>query len=205
MPGQFQKGNSGNPAGRSNGARNRLSEGFLQVLADDFQANGKENVELVRKKRPHDYLKIVASVMPKRMELEDVRGPTRLAADMTDDELAAPIDDTKRRLAIINGTETYRAAPLWKNVWPRCRCPSDEPLRQSDMRVVFSSASLAFGVRFVPEADLWRTWCHATRTRCHSHSPPQRLGRLTCRNTAGLNRKEKRSGHIALFCGPTGC
>jgi hypothetical protein len=40
------------------------------------------------------------------MELEDVRGPTRRAADMTDDELAAAIDDTKRHLAIIHGTET---------------------------------------------------------------------------------------------------
>jgi hypothetical protein len=45
-------------------------------------------VEKVRTERPHDYPKLVAAVMPKRMELEDV-APLRRAIDMTDDELAA--------------------------------------------------------------------------------------------------------------------
>jgi hypothetical protein len=43
----------------------------LQALADDFEAHGKGVVEKVRTERPQDYLKIVASVMPKRMEVED--------------------------------------------------------------------------------------------------------------------------------------
>ena len=36
-------------------------------------------VEKVRTERPQDYLKIVASVMPKRMEVEDVDPPRRAA------------------------------------------------------------------------------------------------------------------------------
>ena len=65
-----------------------LSDAFLQALADDFEAHGKGVVEKVRAERPQDYLKIVASVMPKRMEVEDV-DPPRRAADLSDDELAA--------------------------------------------------------------------------------------------------------------------
>jgi hypothetical protein len=63
-------------------------DAFLQALADDFEAHGKGVVEKVRTERPQDYLKIVASVMPKRMEVEDVGPPCR-AADLSDDELAA--------------------------------------------------------------------------------------------------------------------
>ena len=82
-----------NPAGRPKGSRNKLSDAFLQALADDFEAHGKGVVEKVRTERPQDYLKIVASVMPKRMEVEDV-GPLR-AADLSDDELAAIVAGAK--------------------------------------------------------------------------------------------------------------
>ena len=51
-------------------------------------------IEKVRTERPQDYLKIVASVMPKRMEVEDV-GPPRRAADLSDDELAAIVGRAK--------------------------------------------------------------------------------------------------------------
>lgn len=74
--------------GRPKGSRNKLSEIFLKALADDFEAHGKGVVEKVRMERPHDYLKIVAAVMPKRMEVEDVAPPLRRAFELTDDELA---------------------------------------------------------------------------------------------------------------------
>ena len=84
----FEPGESGNPAGRPKGSRNKLSEIFLRALADDFEAHGKGVVEKVRMERPQDYLKIVAAVMPKRMEIEDVAPPLRRAFEMSDDELA---------------------------------------------------------------------------------------------------------------------
>lgn len=68
----FEAGASGNPAGRPKGSRNKLSEAFLKALADDFDANGPGVIERVRKERPHDYLKVCASVMPKRVESEEV-------------------------------------------------------------------------------------------------------------------------------------
>jgi hypothetical protein len=42
----------------------------------------------VRTDRPHDYLKIVALSLPKRMEIEDAT-PEKPPHDMTDDELNA--------------------------------------------------------------------------------------------------------------------
>jgi hypothetical protein len=90
----FEPGQSGNPAGRPKGSRNKLSEAFLKALAEDFEANGKEVVEKVRAERPQDYLKIIVAVMPTRTEIEKVV-PARRACDMTDDELVAIIDEAR--------------------------------------------------------------------------------------------------------------
>jgi hypothetical protein len=86
----FEPGESGNPAGRPKGSRNRLSEAFLQALANDFEVNGREVIKKVRTERPHDYLKVCASVMPKRLENEDVT-EHKDVRDMTDAELEAII------------------------------------------------------------------------------------------------------------------
>src|SRR5215813_8384194 len=86
--GQYRPGQSGNPAGRPKGARSKLSETFLKALSEDFATNGIEVIEKVRNDRPHEYLKIVAAVLPKQMQLEDLT-PQRRAEDLTDDELAS--------------------------------------------------------------------------------------------------------------------
>jgi hypothetical protein len=85
---RWQPGQSGCPNGRPKGARNKLSEAFLQALADDFEVNGKAVVEKVRTERPHDYLKVCASVMPKRFENEDVT-TFKGVREMTNAELLA--------------------------------------------------------------------------------------------------------------------
>jgi hypothetical protein len=77
-------------AGRPKGSRNKLSGAFLQALADDFDANGKEVIERVRTERPHNYLKVCASVLPKRLENEDVT-EHKDVREMTDAELEAII------------------------------------------------------------------------------------------------------------------
>jgi hypothetical protein len=85
---RFKPGQSGNPAGRPKGSRNKVSEKLLEALAVDFDAHGKDVIEKVRADRPADYLKIVTSLVPKQMEIEDLRSH-RKAEDLSDDELAA--------------------------------------------------------------------------------------------------------------------
>ena len=85
---RFKPGQSSNPAGRPKGSRNRISEKLLEALATDFDFHGREVIEKVRADRPADYLKIVASLVPKQMEIDEFRS-SRKAEDLSDDELAA--------------------------------------------------------------------------------------------------------------------
>ena len=85
---RFKPGQSGNPAGRPRGSRNKVSEKLLEALAIDFDDHGKEVIEKVRVERPADYLKIVASLVPKQMEIDDLRA-SRRAEDLSDNGLAA--------------------------------------------------------------------------------------------------------------------
>src|SRR5262245_62682006 len=68
---RFKPGQSGNPAGWPKGNRNKISEKLLEALAIDFDAHGREVIQKVRADRPADYLKIVAALVPKQMEIED--------------------------------------------------------------------------------------------------------------------------------------
>lgn len=66
--GRFLAGNSGN-GGRPKGARSKLGEAFLDDLYTDWQQHGKEVVEAVRIDKPDVYLKVVASILPKDLNL----------------------------------------------------------------------------------------------------------------------------------------
>ena len=66
----WQPGQSGNPAGRAKGSRNKLSDAFLEDLLAAWEANGKTAIEAVIKDRPQDFLKVVASILPKEIVAE---------------------------------------------------------------------------------------------------------------------------------------
>ena len=63
---QFKPGN----LGRKPGSRKKLSEAFLKAMSDDFNEHGIEAIVEVREKRPADYVRVVASLLPKDVKLE---------------------------------------------------------------------------------------------------------------------------------------
>jgi len=64
--GRFLAGNSGN-GGRKRGSRNRLTDQFLTVIADDFAEHGAEALAKLREKDPAAYLQLVGGLVPREL------------------------------------------------------------------------------------------------------------------------------------------
>ena len=60
----------GNP-GRPKGARHKLSENFVKALAADFEQHGSAAIVSVREEKPDQYLKVIASIIPKEIDFGD--------------------------------------------------------------------------------------------------------------------------------------
>lgn len=79
---QWKPGQSGNPAGRPPGARQKLSNAFLEALNTTFEEEIKEtglpagitSLRELRDKQPAQYHNVIAKLMPKLMELSGPDG-----------------------------------------------------------------------------------------------------------------------------------
>lgn len=96
----FKPGQSGNPGGKPSGSRNALQGQFFRVLAADFERYGKSAIESMRKRDPSGYVKTVASLMPKELELK------RPLEQFGDDELIAAVEVLRRTLAAKVGAKS---------------------------------------------------------------------------------------------------
>ena len=83
VPHRFGPGNPGRPKG----ARNKLGEAFIEALHADFNEHGVEAIEKTRTEKPDQYLKVIASLLPKDVNLNI----TDDTSEMSDDELAERI------------------------------------------------------------------------------------------------------------------
>ena len=69
-PHRWQPGESGNPAGRPKGSRNALREAFYRDVLADWEEHGREAIETFRTERPHDYVKVIATLLPREVKVE---------------------------------------------------------------------------------------------------------------------------------------
>lgn len=65
----IQKGQVLNPKGRPVGSRQKLSEDFITALSADFEANGVATLQKMRTDKPDAYIRVVADLVPKDINL----------------------------------------------------------------------------------------------------------------------------------------
>lgn len=65
----YKPGQSGNPKGRKMGSRQKLSEKFIDNLADHFEKEGMDIIKRVAEENPTAYLQIICRLLPKDISL----------------------------------------------------------------------------------------------------------------------------------------
>jgi hypothetical protein len=107
--GRFITGNIG--GGRPKGARNKLSEAFIEALRDDFVENGVAAIAVVRAEKPDQYLKVIASLMSKDVNFTLTDNLSELSDDELLGELRKLHADLAPFLAEGNGTQESPEQP----------------------------------------------------------------------------------------------
>ena len=66
----WKSGQSGNPLGRPKGSRNKISEKFLENLYENWERHGADALEKAAENDPMQYVKMVASLVPRELMKE---------------------------------------------------------------------------------------------------------------------------------------
>ena len=96
---------TGNRLGRPKGSKHKLSEEFVAALCEDFEQQGSDVIKTVRTEKPADYLRVIASVIPKDLIVNQ-----QAIEDLSDDELFGAIAGL-RALAAALGLDAKEAPP----------------------------------------------------------------------------------------------
>jgi len=84
--------------GRPKGSRNKLGEVFLADLLADWEENGQKSIQMMRISDPVQYVKCVASILPKELNVN-----VSELEDLTDDELDQRIRNITAAIARLEG------------------------------------------------------------------------------------------------------
>src|SRR5262244_4218952 len=91
----WQPGQSGNPAGRLRGSRNRLSEAVICALLRDFSKHGEKAIAKVRREQPGVYLRCLTLLVPREHKLEH----SNAIKEMPDEQIERSIELIQEMLA----------------------------------------------------------------------------------------------------------
>lgn len=92
--GRFVKGISGNLTGRPLGARVRLGESFLNDVLEVWEAKGRQAIENLMDDRPHDFVRLVSSLLPKNLSIK-----VNEIDELSDDELLRQLAAARQELS----------------------------------------------------------------------------------------------------------
>jgi hypothetical protein len=90
----FKPGQSGNPKGRTKGARNKLGEAFIEDLLEDWQLHGASAIAAVRGTKPDQYLRVIASILPRELNVR-----TNELDELTDEQVRQQLVSVLRQMA----------------------------------------------------------------------------------------------------------
>jgi hypothetical protein len=122
--GQFVKGHRG-IGGRPRGSRNKLGEAFIARLYDHWIEHGSAVIAAAAKESPTAYLKVVASLLPKHLEIKD--DPFD---EFTDEQLASMIAYCRNALGLPEQDDSGAGAAAHYE-WPSSVPPATVKLAQT--------------------------------------------------------------------------
>jgi hypothetical protein len=97
----------GHSSGRPKGARNRLQSSFLYALAEDFERDGAAAIKICRIEEPARYVQIIASLMPRELEIEHQTA----TSDLDDEQLHNLITQIRQQLLKSEPMKKIEAKP----------------------------------------------------------------------------------------------
>jgi len=140
----FKQGLSGNPHGNRHHTRHLLNQEFMQALLLHFRQHGKKAIEKVARNQPAVYVKILALLVPREMQIEQ----TNRIKQMTDEEIEQAIEAIQTMLAarageaakVIEGTAEPAALPAPNGPSPEAALEATlEPIKRKPNRLMMEA------------------------------------------------------------------